>query len=378
MAVRRDVVFATPPAHTVQCCRSSLALAVCTVAMLGTGRGRGSSRDASPAAVAAGEVAAWYEGDGSSDAGADVAGNARAAVAAQAEPHAEVDRQRQFAIFVPMDYRNREFLEALPWQSIAVVSYKQEPFNSRVIRCMEGGDTYQVFFDCTMLACPGTRPTVVGRTGVVEDGYVVDVVEKPCDGGLHEAEFAFHCATVQLEFGRMFAGMSECRLTVVAFGDTLSAADGVKIAVAILAAAPNVIVITRGSELRNPVWVHAYVVDAALKLYGAAFLWHTAREDNVFCSMQSWNGGHCDVHARDAYHRMQGWSEAGDMLPDVSDAAVAASIRQGSSLPRMKVKNYKDAAVVAWFGTGSRTAAAEHTRKLKAEHARKCKKPRRG
>ncbi len=159
VAVRRDVVFATPPAHTVQCCRSSLALAVCTVAMLGAGRGRGSSRDASPAAVASGEVAAWYEADGFSDAGADVAGNARATVAAQAEPNAEVDRQRQFAIFVPMDYRNREFLEALPWQSIAVVSYKQEPFNSRVIRCREGGDTYQVFFDCTMLASPGTRPT---------------------------------------------------------------------------------------------------------------------------------------------------------------------------------------------------------------------------
>lgn len=366
--VRRVVVFATPPAHTVLCCKCSLALAVCTVAMFGQatgsrGGGLRSSLDASPAAVAAGEAVACDPS------------RARAAVAARAEPDDEPFGKRQFTIVVPVDYLDRGFLETLPWQSIAVVNFEQAPGTPPIVRCIEGGDDYKAFFDYTMLECPGTRPTVVGRDGVVEDGFVVNVVERLADDDEQDAAFVFHCAIVQLCFGRTFAGMSGCRLAVAAFSRTISCADAVRIAVAILAAAPDLIIFTYGGEVHHPMWIFGYVVESAFKMYGAAFFWHYVTAEIVVCSVEPWDGStHYDATAEEAYQKMALWAEADrspEELPNVSEDVVTTSAWHGCCLPRPKPKNLKGVAVAVWFGNGTRTEAAKHARKLREDGHRK-------
>jgi hypothetical protein len=356
--VCRDVVFATPPAHTVRCCKRSLDRAVCTAAMSGIAagrRGRGTRSWADAFADDCEDEASDESESGKPSQCADAPGSA-AAVAAGGAP---VDKAGQFAVFLFASPDGLPLLDILPWQSVAVLPYPQLPCQPAIIRCQQGGADYQAIHDYSKLALPGTRPTVVGRDGVVQVGEVLDVIERLRDDD--QCEPVFYCAHVRLLFERWFAGLDEFSLTVLTFGEALVRDDAVRIAIAILVAAPAIIVtIASGDE--HPLCLPLFLVEAALKLHGAAFFWHFLSPEAAVCTLKPWDGSHYDAKAGQAWTVMS--TNPDPSWPDVSKSVVTASIRRADALPRMKVKRHPaTASVVAWFGTGSRTADAKKNRR---------------
>jgi hypothetical protein len=253
----------------------------------------------------------------------------------------------------------------LPWQTIAIAHLEQQPGNRR-IRVFEGDD-YLAFFDYSSVECPGARPTVVGRAGVVESGRVLYVSEVPWkeDVGPRTPDFSAHATVVEVDFGRSMAGMRELRIALLVATTDLGAAEALDFAAHFAEHAPHLVVCCKDAPETRPVQEHAAGLVAALKCFGCSLerLWSS--DEVVIGRVKEFDGHHSDSDAKSDFEGLTLDDSLKSHRVPRGSRAVASSSASGAEMPKCKAKPWRDHAALLFFGASTRSKDAEARRQSK-------------